>query len=69
MYRGVRVTARASFYEQHPGSCELFSPGNPLFPEYEAAASFDEIAERAGELPAILAALTEQGRSVRILRE
>ncbi len=29
---GVRVTANARFFELHAGSCELFSPGSPLFP-------------------------------------
>jgi len=28
----VRVTADAGFFELHAESCELFSPGSPLFP-------------------------------------
>ena len=30
---GVRVTADAGFFELHAESCELFSPGSPIFPE------------------------------------
>ena len=28
----LRVTPSPSFFEDHPGSAELWSPGSPLFP-------------------------------------
>lgn len=30
--RSLRVTTLVSFFEDHPGSAELWSPGSPLFP-------------------------------------
>jgi SNF2 family DNA or RNA helicase len=32
----LRVTTRAEFFEDHPGSAELWSPGSPLFPPASA---------------------------------
>ena len=39
----LRVTTDPAYYEQHAGSVELWSPGNPLFrpPEFAAAARTD----------------------------
>jgi hypothetical protein len=33
MVAEVRVTTDATFFEQHPDSVELWSPGSPLFPQ------------------------------------
>ncbi len=35
----LRVTTRADFFEDHPGSAELWSPGSPLFPSSSTAPS------------------------------
>jgi SNF2 family DNA or RNA helicase len=32
MRETLRVTTKADYFEQHPGSTELWSPGSPLFP-------------------------------------
>ncbi len=40
----VRVTTDPDYYEQHPDSIELWSPGSPLFPMPEAVAPAEEIA-------------------------
>ena len=38
----VRVTTDPDYFEQHPDSAELWSPGSPLFPQPDfAAASAD----------------------------
>lgn len=39
----VRVTADPDYYDQHPDSTELWSPGSPLFPTPEVTASPDEL--------------------------
>ena len=41
----VRVTTDAEFYDQHPDSTELWSPGSPLFPSPEGTASSEELQE------------------------
>jgi hypothetical protein len=40
----VRVTTDPDFYEQHPDSIELWSPGSPVFPVPEAVAESAELA-------------------------
>ncbi len=40
----VRVTTDPDYYEQHPDSTELWSPGSPVFPLPEAAAGTEELA-------------------------
>ncbi len=35
MKEPVRVTAAPEFFDAHPESTELWSPGGPLFPEPE----------------------------------
>lgn len=35
MNQSLRVTTDRDYYEQHPGSTELWSPGSPLFPIIE----------------------------------
>ncbi|MGA7982773.1 MAG: helicase, partial [Chromatiaceae bacterium] len=39
----VRVTTDADYYDQHPDSTELWSPGSPLFPAPEVIASPQEL--------------------------
>ncbi|NCC26725.1 MAG: helicase [Gammaproteobacteria bacterium] len=39
----VRVTTDPDFYEQHPDSTELWSPGSPVFPVPEAVAESQEL--------------------------
>ncbi len=39
----ARVTTSAEFFDAHPESCELWSPGSPLFPEVETVADIDEV--------------------------
>jgi hypothetical protein len=39
----VRVTADPDYYEQHPDSTELWSPGSPVFPVPEAVAESEEL--------------------------
>jgi hypothetical protein len=37
--RRLRVTADAAYFEMHSESCELFSPGSPVFPSPHTAPS------------------------------
>jgi hypothetical protein len=39
----IRVTTDPTFYDQHPDSTELWSPGSPVFPTPEEATSADEL--------------------------
>lgn len=39
----VRVTTDSDYYDQHPDSTELWSPGSPLFPIPDLAASAEEL--------------------------
>ena len=39
----VRVTADPDYYDQHPDSTELWSPGNPIFPQPDVVASSEEL--------------------------
>jgi hypothetical protein len=43
MAKLVRVTTDIEFYEEHAESVELWSPGNPLFPEPEVIATVEEL--------------------------
>jgi adenine-specific DNA methylase len=53
--RHVRVTTSRTYYEAHPESCELWSPGSPVFPEPGGAEdelpSATEFAALLGEHP------------------
>jgi hypothetical protein len=40
----VRVTTNPDYYEQHPDSTELWSPGSPVFPVPQAVADSEEVA-------------------------
>ena len=44
----LRVTTRADYFEQHPESTELWSPGSPLFPRPDVIATVEEVVA-AGE--------------------
>jgi hypothetical protein len=39
----VRVTTDPDYFEQHPDSTELWSPGSPLFPKPETVAEVEEV--------------------------
>ncbi len=39
----VRVTTDPDYFEQHPDSTELWSPGSPLFPKPETVAEAEEL--------------------------
>ncbi|WP_295437428.1 hypothetical protein [uncultured Thiodictyon sp.] len=39
----VRVTTDPDYFEQHPDSTELWSPGSPLFPTPEAISGPEEM--------------------------
>ena len=39
----VRVTTDPDYFEQHPDSTELWSPGSPLFPQPDFEASSAEL--------------------------
>jgi hypothetical protein len=43
MPASVRVTTDPDYYEQHPDSTELWSPGSPVFPVPEAVAESEEL--------------------------
>ena len=44
----IRVTTDPAYFDAHPESTELWSPGSPLFPEPEGVASFEEVAGGPG---------------------
>jgi hypothetical protein len=43
MSEPMRITTNAAYFEEHPGSTELWSPGSPLFPVVDAAAPIEEV--------------------------
>ncbi len=53
MREPLRVTTSAGFFEDHPGSAELWSPGSPLFPRPDHALPREDVA-RVGTLGAFL---------------
>jgi len=57
MLEPLRVTTSAAFFEDQPGSAELWSPGSPLFPSLEDSASVDEVVKEANRLRQLLASL------------
>jgi superfamily II DNA/RNA helicase len=59
MAQKVRITTDPDYYQEHTGSMELWSPGNPLFPTPEVTAEREELPERCsidGLLDGVLAA-------------
>ena len=40
----LRVTTNAAYYDEHPDSVALWSPGSPLFPQVESPLPESEIA-------------------------
>jgi hypothetical protein len=52
--RPVRVTADPEYFDEHPGSLELWSPGSPAFPSPDEAASAEEVAAMGGRLAVLL---------------
>lgn len=55
IHEAMRVTTNAEYFENNPGSTELWSPGSPLFPQLDSAATFEEVAESGGRLSNTLA--------------
>jgi ERCC4-related helicase len=53
MKEPLRVTTNPEFYDEHPESTELWSPGSPVFPAPEDVASEEE-AKKAGALQDVL---------------
>ena len=43
MKRAIRITTDPEYYENHSESVELWSPGSDTFPDYEGAASEEEV--------------------------
>jgi len=56
----VRVTADAIYFEQNPESCELWSPGCPLFPQPDAADASSVLDITADSLGVILSQRRQQ---------
>ena len=54
MDKHQRVTTRADFFEEHPGSTELWAPGSPLFPQVEDVASEDAVRDLGGRLDQVV---------------
>ena len=54
----LRVTTDPEFFDEHPESVELWSPGSPLFPELETPATPEELAEATS-----LAAVVETAKT------
>jgi SNF2 family DNA or RNA helicase len=54
MHAPVRVTTDPDYYEQHPDSTELWSPGSPLFPSPDSIASENEA--RGADWPKLVSA-------------
>ena len=60
MPEAMRVTTNAKYFESHPGSTELWSPGSPLFPQMDSAATVEEVAVTGGRLADALAKSTKR---------
>ena len=43
MSQSMRITTNAAYFEEHPGSTELWSPGSPLFPDVGSAAPIEQV--------------------------
>lgn len=54
MARPVRVTTDPAYYEQHPASVELWSPGSPVFPTPDSVASIEEVVASGGGLAELM---------------
>jgi len=50
----VRLTTNAAYFDEHPDSTELWSPGNPTFPVVDAVATPQEVATFGARLESIL---------------
>ncbi len=49
----IRVTTDPAFFDEHPESVELWSPGSPVFPDPEEVASVEDLAANRGALARI----------------
>ncbi len=52
--RPVRVTTDPDYFDEHPGSLELWSPSSPVFPAPDEVASAEEVAATGGRLAPLL---------------
>ena len=52
--RELRVTTNPEYFDEHPDSLELWSPGSPVFPDMEDVADADEVRHRWDELRGVL---------------
>lgn len=50
----IRITTDPAFYEEHPESVELWSPGSPVFPALQPAASPGDLPEKITSLSSLL---------------
>jgi hypothetical protein len=50
MSEPLRVTTNAAYYDEHPDSVALWSPGNPLFPLVESPVPESDIARKQIEI-------------------
>lgn len=46
----VRATADAEFFDEHPESSELWSPGSPIFPVVEAQDGYTPVVKHLRDL-------------------
>ncbi|ODS53418.1 MAG: helicase [Acidobacteria bacterium SCN 69-37] len=56
MAEPLRVTTSASYYDQHPESVALWSPGSPLFPAFEGAAGREEVEQNRAVVKSVTGA-------------
>lgn len=49
--QSIRLTTSAAYFDEHPESTELWSPGNPTFPAVDAAATPEEVAKMRRDAP------------------
>lgn len=54
MTSAVRLTTDVSYYDDHPDSTELWSPGSPPFPEVEEIAGAEEVGLGLSDLSILL---------------
>ena len=48
--RPLRITTSREFFEEHPASSELWSPGSPLFPALDDALTREEVEALGADL-------------------
>ena len=53
MREPIRVTTDPAFFNEHPESVELWSPGSPVFPEPDDTLDPEDVTAERSELAAI----------------